>query len=262
MADPDLQRVDNALAGLGTQVDPTDPDVFLGTIHLPAPGPAGEPRYNRKATPKLAKQSEANLVIRDTLELKRWEKVLLDAGKIEEGKYDYSTLVQLWEAYVQESAAWLAKGKRMSPYDLVELDADLSGSRKKKDDGNGKSTNTQTSTSVDLTDPTTARGIIDSAYQSATGQAPTDAQREDFLSMLNDAERRHPSVSTGTQTTSTTGSGTGNTKSNTTSSTSSSGGVNPQQLAQDQAMQDPGYGSYQAATTYANALFEALRSPV
>lgn len=43
------------------------------------------------------------------------------------------------------------------------------------------------------------------------------------------------------------------------------GGVNPQQFAQDYVINDDPaseYGKYQAATTFANALFQAIRSPV
>lgn len=57
----------------------------------------------------------------------------------------------------------------------------------------------------------------------------------------------------------------GNTSSNSNTDTTETGGVDPQLFAEDYVINnDPNseYGKYQAATTYANALFAAIRSPV
>jgi hypothetical protein len=91
---------------------------------------------------------------------------------------------------------------------------------------------------------------------------------------LNEFEKQNPTVSSGTSVTDNVqlpagsidaqGNPVGVTQSSTRTSTSSTstGGVSREQFAAEFARSAPDWAEYQAATTYMNALFDAIQSPV
>lgn len=144
---------------------------------------------------------------------------------------------------------------RWSPYDALDKMWRMYSKGGGGAGGGRGSTSTSRSTSVSLTGADEAGSTLDQALTSLLGRTATDAEKKTFLASLNAAERANPSVSTSRSTTS----ASGNTTSTTSStSTSVSAGARAEQFARA----DKGFAEYQYATTYMDAMLEALSSPV
>jgi len=113
-----------------------------------------------------------------------------------------------------------------------------------------------TQTSTQLTDPSSARALLDKVLAEELGRDPTAAERNAFLSALHAAERANPvrttqrlDRSTGMYLTSET-----------------SGGIDPEEFARqwvdDDETRAKERGDYQMAGTYFDALLQAIQSPV
>lgn len=126
--------------------------------------------------------------------------------------------------------------------------------------GGGVATSTNTSTSINLTDPATARGLIDNALASVIGRKATAKEQQAFLAALNAQEQASPSTSV-TQSTTATTAGTGSSNSNTVSSSQSTGGFNAQQFAQEYAAGNKNAAEFQAATTYLDSFIKLISQP-
>jgi hypothetical protein len=90
-------------------------------------------------------------------------------------------------------------------------------------------------------------------FQALMGRDPDKNELDRYGSMMTSYAQKHPTVTKQTQTTDIHG--------NTTSSSTSSGGYSAAgvtDMLSNQAKADPEYGSYQAATTYFNALIGAM----
>jgi hypothetical protein len=142
---------------------------------------------------------------------------------------------------------------RWSPWDALEaVTRDMKrGGR----GGGGGSSSTSRSTSVSLTGADEAGSTLDQALTGLLGRTASDAEKKSFLASLNAAERANPSVSTSRSTTSASGSSTSTSSS---VSTSVSAGARAEQFARA----DKGFAEYQYATTYMDAMLDALSSPV
>lgn len=126
-----------------------------------------------------------------------------------------------------------------------------------------KKTLTQTSTARDIMDPEDAKGLTRSMLQQELGRDPTEAEYEDFIAMLQHAQRANPT----TQTTTAnmvydSQSGGWRTVSDSTTTHQGIGADGLQQLAYEKAQQNPDWAEWQAMGTYAPALFEALGATV
>lgn len=119
---------------------------------------------------------------------------------------------------------------------------------------------THTDKQFDVADPGSVRQVMDAALQQALGRNPTDGEREDFLAAVQHAYKANPQV----QQTHYSGDHADGTPGNTTTTVMDAGLTNSDvaNMALDTARQMPDYGAYQAATTYFNALVNALGSPV
>jgi hypothetical protein len=107
--------------------------------------------------------------------------------------------------------------------------------------------------SVRLTDPSTARGLIDQALGNFLGRAADPQEQKAFLKALNVQERQNPTV-----TRQTTVSGGGS-----SSSTSSTvGGFNPSTFAKEYAAGQEGAGEFQAATSLLDTFISSLGAKV
>lgn len=119
-------------------------------------------------------------------------------------------------------------------------------------------THTTTQKSIDFLNPEDAKGLVRATLQQQLGRDPTQAEYEDFLSVIHAAERSHPTT---TRTTSTTNDqGDIVSQSSVTHGGLTSEGYN--QLAYEKARQMPSWAVWQAVGTYAPALFAALDSPI
>lgn len=109
--------------------------------------------------------------------------------------------------------------------------------------------------SIDLTDPTTAKAIATSVYQQLMHRDPGNGELGSFGDALRQAEQNAPVVTnTTTEYDMNTGEAIG-TSSQTTGGLSSEG---KQYLAEQKIKKSKEYGAVQAATTYANALENAV----
>lgn len=116
--------------------------------------------------------------------------------------------------------------------------------------GNGNGTSS-TSTNIQRHEysANTLKEAVNAAYQNAVGRDATAKEITDAVNAVNAASKKNPSKTVTTS------------KGSTTTSVSS-GGVNAGQVITDQAKNNPEFGSYQAATTYFDALINAMRAPV
>lgn len=122
----------------------------------------------------------------------------------------------------------------------------------------GPVTTMQRTRSVNLTDPMSARKLVDDALSSYLGRRANADEQERFLQTLNKAERRAPTVTSQVSTT-TPG---GPAMTTVESEVMSSGGFNPTVFAEEFARGQQGAGEYQAATTYLDTFIDALRARV
>lgn len=208
----------------------------------------------------------------DDAQRRKWSDHLVRIGYIDpEDAGDYTTLLKAWQEVIGEAANFTGAGKKIDPWKVAELiagaDNDGGGA------GGGKTragrergfTGTRTATSsdsrVDLTDPQTAKALVNATLSKFLGRNASDEEIGVFASSLNDAERANPITAT-TTTTDTFDDGV-QTASN--SSTQTAGGLSAtgkQQLMEDRSLSMPEYGAYQAASTYYSILQQAIQSAV
>lgn len=143
-------------------------------------------------------------------------------------------------------------GTLLTPEDMIDLYSGRSAA--------GKNQQAQTSTSVSYGQTMTADGarrMLTSMMTGALGRAPTAKEADDFQAALNDAQANNPTTTTNVSSVDASG--------NRTSTSHTSGGFDAQDFAagytQDNLQQGAEYKHYQAATTYYNAMLQALQSP-
>lgn len=183
---------------------------------------------------------------------KEWGQYLVAQGIIAPSKAgDFDTLKDAWTQAVGDAASYYAVGKRISPKDTIKARAAIATAQ------GGATTTTSTEKVVDLTDPTSAKALVNSVLSSQLGREATPEEISSFTKVLNSAESATPATAVTTATDN--GNGT------TTASTTKSGGLSADgktQLLVDQARKNPEYGAYQAASTYYNAFLGAIGAPV
>lgn len=184
---------------------------------------------------------------------KKWEQQLLDAGLIKPGQYNFADLVQMWQGAVEGAAALYTYGqKKVTPQQYVKNFLGVAGVGQ----AGTASTSTHTDKTIQHIDDLDARGIALDEYQSEVGRAAKPDEVRGLQKALNAFAANHPAISTAT----TVNDG----KGNSTTTNTSKGGLNQagiDTLSQERIQQTPEYGSYQAATTYYNALEQAADSP-
>jgi len=176
----------------------------------------------------------------------------------------------LWQSLVKQSSLYGAQGQPVSPLDILSgyVKANSKGGWIKSSDGQwetnpvtgerryiGPKFKTTTQQSVNLTDPATARAIATKVFQDLLGRDPGQGEIAAYASALSQSEASNPSATTTTtEYDPTTGEPVG-------SSSVTAGGVTAdgqQLLAEDQIKKGKEYGAVQAATTYMNALQNAV----
>lgn len=119
-----------------------------------------------------------------------------------------------------------------------------------------KKPETYTQTAESLTDPSNAHALLDGVLAKALGRDPTAAEKAGFLAALNSAERANPQKTKYTL----------NPETGQYDTSSTSGGMNAEQFAQEWVDDDPTRkkesGDMQMATTYFDAMLQAIQSPV
>ena len=122
----------------------------------------------------------------------------------------------------------------------------------------GPVTTRQRTRSVNLTDPMSARKLVDDALSSYLGRRANSQEQEQFLSALNKAERKSPTVTTQVSTTTPMGAA----MTDVESEVVSKGGFNPSVFAEEFARGQQGSGEFQAATTYLDTFINSLKARV
>lgn len=190
-----------------------------------------------------------------TPDFDKWGDYLVSLGVIDEAdKANPNALADQWYQAVDASANLTASGKKVKPWDAMRL---ISGTSAGAKSASKAGTSTSTTRSVNLTDPMTAKALVNDVLSKQLGRAATDEEINAFTDVLHSAQNANPSVSTETRTYDEAG--------NYSSQVNTSGGLDAagqQQVVSDQAMKLPDYGAYQAATTYMGALTRAIQSPV
>lgn len=216
--------------------------------------PVGNPRAGTSGR-RTTTRSDALLEFYRWSEAERrqWGEYLAGLGLLDEEDIgNYTELRDAWVTMVEEAAGFASAGGSQTPWDAARIMA--SGLPAADKDGPFTGRKTQTAKQIDLTDPTTAKAMVNDVLSKALGRAATDEELRAFGSVLNQAERSNPVTAT--------------TVSDfvegdlVSSSTTRSGGIDRNQVLQDRAMQTPEYGAYQAAATYFPALLSAIQSPV
>lgn len=175
----------------------------------------------------------------------------------------------LWQGLVKQASLYGAQGQQVSPLDILSgyVKGNSSGGWIKQA-GNmefnpatgqtryaGPAFKTTTQTNLDVTDPATARAIATKVFQDLLGRDPGQGEIGAYANALSQSEANNPSsTTTTTQYDMTTGEAA-------SSSSVTQGGMTDDAralLAADRAKANPQYGAYQAATTYQNALDQAV----
>lgn len=166
---------------------------------------------------------------------------------------DYDGMNQVWNAAVKESAMryTVSGGKvKVTPYDMIDAMAGL---------GNNGSpyanqTITRTHTSTQIITPETADAAIRNIFQQEVGRDPTKGELSKYRATLTGYSQSHPQVTK--ETTKYDAHGGAMDTSSVTTGGADAGGM--QDVATQQLRQNTEYGTYQAATTYYNALMQAV----
>lgn len=219
---------------IGSQVwfgyGPKTPDTIVGAA-AGAGIPAGKKADQTLSLPKAVEQLD-HWSYKD---LQAFAQALYAAGKIAAPVVNMKVLKQVWTEMVTQSAAFYKAGKRVSPYQVLEMymgGVDTSGSGTKP--------------TVTLTDPASANYLLNQTLTSALGREATDGEKRAFLSALNAAQMENPTTTQDVGGNSVT-----------------SGGVIPQTFA-DQYVNDKfakDAGTYQAATRYFDVFEQTLAGP-
>lgn len=179
---------------------------------------------------------------------------LYQAGLIPSANQDRATIWQAWSAVINEAGSMADSGNLVSPYmrlaAYMEHPLDLGGQQPLKPYDT-------TAKSVNFTDPKQAKAILTQSLQDSIGRAPSPAETQAFMAALHASESENPTV------TKTSYSPNSNGTSYDTSSTSS-GGVDAGAFSTDysQGHNQVEHASYQASTTYMNALMQAIGATV
>ena len=255
-----------AIAGLSGSVAfvPTEepkPKVFMGgsgnmrgTVGLDGPNV----RPGRRVLD--ADQADGEFYGWDDRRRADWGKYLVGLGVLTEDEAgDFNTLQQAWSESVEQSSRFYAAGKRdITPRDAARIMADPGAAAKRvASQMPFTGSKSQTSQSVDLTDPASAKALVNDVLARHLGRAASDEEVRAFTGVLNTAERASP-----TTTTTTSQFDQGEVTSQASTTSGGLGAAGRQQIMDDRATATPEFGSYQASSTYFNALLSAIQAPV
>jgi hypothetical protein len=185
---------------------------------------------------------------------------LAQAGLIPKPNQDRLTIWKAWEAVINEAGSMSEAAKNTGQGNLVTPWQRLAAYMKTPLDDPRKvplEAYSTTQKHVNLTDPNQAQVLLKSSLQQALGRNPTAAETQAYMAALHTAENANPTVTTTNFTPNQTGTAFN-------SSSTSQGGLNPTDYTSNYAQghNQVEHASYQASTTYMDALMGALRATV
>lgn len=167
---------------------------------------------------------------------------------------DYSNI---WTSYVQQLASYNKPqanwGTKLTIDDLIAADlrkkeqADLKAQQQPK-------TVTRTSTSTQLSTAQDAQALMDAAAKALLGRAANAEESQKLLAAVNELEKANAQKTVITQQLD----AEGNVISQNEETTGGVGAGAREQIAKEQALQNPEYGAYQAATTYMGSFMDMV----
>lgn len=183
---------------------------------------------------------------------------LVQAGLIPNANQDRATIWQAWSAVINEAGSM----SDANPTDRVTPYQRLAAYMKNPLDASGgqqplKAYNT-TAKSVNFTDPAQARAMLTQNLTDSLGRAPTPAEQQAYMAALHASEAANPTITKTSYTPNATGTAYD------TSSTQTGTPIDPGAYTSDYAKghNKVEHASYQASTTYMNALMGALGATV
>jgi hypothetical protein len=181
------------------------------------------------------------------------------------GKWQTSWKSGLWNKAVgAASYALTYGGKRISPLEALDgvLQNETSGSGANGAGGagayTGPVTTTSTTKSVNLTNPTEARTLVNNSLTQYLGREATKKEQDAFLAALNAQEKMSPTTTTQVSTTTPHGKSMNTVE----SQVQSEGGFNPSTFAQEYAQGQEGSAEFQAATSLLDTFIGSLKARV
>lgn len=170
------------------------------------------------------------------------------------GRWDDSWKPKLWEKAINLSSNSYKYGgpdKAITPIDAFKLIAkqDSDGIKQSGAAGGAGGGGPTVSQTVQLTNPSNARALVDDALTKYLGRRATPNESEKFYQALNVQEMQNPYVTTGT-------------RSGNASMSVTEGGFNPSTFAEDYARGQEGSAEFQAATTLLDAFIGSLKARV
>lgn len=184
---------------------------------------------------------------------------LVQAGLIPNANQDRATIWQAWSAVINEAGSMSDANptNRVTPYQRL-----ASYMKNPLDAGGGqqplKAYSTTNKAAVNFTDPAQARAMLTQSLTDSLGRAPTPAEQQAYMAALHSAEAAHPTITKTQYTPNATGTAYD------TTSTNLSQQIDPGGYTSDYAKSHNKveHASYQASTTYMNALMGALGATV
>lgn len=210
----------------------------------------------RQPTPDLMSTDQAvgKFYTMSESERDRLRTKMIGAGMLDEDA-TFDETVAAWAKVVDRAADWqsFAPDKGYTPEDIIDLQ--FGGP-----DGSPAAPRTKTvvENQRTLTSNDDARALLRNMMRRDLGRTPSEKEVDDFQAKLNEAQTKNPYTRTTTTTYGADGSATG-------SETTTTGGIDEGGFADsylENTDPESEYGRYQAATTYFNALMQAIQSPV
>ena len=161
-----------------------------------------------------------------------------------------------WENLVKLTSSYTAAtgDKTLSPWDMgAKVVAQSQGSRGSGGAGGGPSVSFYETEQVNLSNPSTARSVMDSAIGQYLGRSPNKKEYNNFLATLNGFEEDSPTVTKGVTRNS------GGSTSTSTTEQSTKGGVDTTQVAKEFAMRDEDYQETTMETAGISTFLDMLR---
>ena len=233
--------------GVFGQPSATDTMVYLGKDYNQVEGiPLSLQKPGASNGMVTIDQAKAEYTRMDPAQIKRFDNAIEQlTGKKPTGLSNQ----YYWEQMIDQAGVYSnATGKPISPWDVAEMLAARSPAGAGAGGGgySGPTRTVYNDENVNLTDPSSARALIDNAIGSYLGRKPSTKEYKTFLQALNATEEANPLISRRV----TDSSGSANPASQTVSNKGTSeGGVSTQQFAKEYAKSDEQYAETQLSTT-------------
>ncbi len=251
----------SVIPGVGaTKAEGSFYNVFFGTSAAPGARAGREDGEGGRIVRKPSRGSDVVKTYDEALALiynadtqKRFIKLLIREGVVEEGDFGWDDVKAWWDKAVDDAAkSWKHGDRKITPYDAIEIYAGVNGvaGRRSQD---GPRTTTSTDLAYQEVDDLDARALADDAYQQALGQAADATQAAALKAALDAYAREHPQVTTRTITRDAEGN-----ESSTSSQSGGMTGATAQQIAEDQAEAAPTFAEFQSAAFFFPLLQQAL----